>query len=205
MDGENERDERNERDGRDERNERDGGSGIRRAGWRREWSRSGGARGVRAGYDRLTRPDGERTGYGWIEDRPAVAVVARFEGRVVFIEQYRPRLRETVVGCPMGRVEAGESIEAAGRRELREETGFTAGRVESLGEHYPVAWLRKARGVVFADDLEAGPQELEDHEFVDVHLVPVEAALDRARDGVATGWTLLPLLLAREAGLLPAE
>ncbi|WP_254536165.1 NUDIX hydrolase [Halomarina litorea] len=175
---------------------------VDRSGWRREWSRSVGARGVRAGYDRLRRPDGESRGTGWVEDRPAVAIVAKYEGQVVFVEEYRPRLRETVLTCPMGRVEAGESIEAAGRRELREETGFEAGRVESLGEHYPVAWLRKSRGVVVADDLEPGTQDRDDDEFVAVRLVPVEDALDRAREGVATGWTLLPLLLAREAGVL---
>lgn len=172
-----------------------------RNGWELLWSRSLDVRGTTIGYDRLRRPDGERTGYGWIGDRGSVAVVARRGSEVVLIEQYRPRLGETVLCCPVGGVEAGESFTEAGRRELSEETGFAAGRVELLGEHYPVAWLRKRRGAVFATDLTAGDQRLEPGEFADVRTVPVEAALDVARQR-ATAWTLLPLLLARDAGHL---
>jgi ADP-ribose pyrophosphatase len=180
----------------------DSDGGIERRGWRREWSRSVGRRGVRAGYDRLRRPDGERTGAGWIEDRGAVVVVARTGDDLVFVEEYRPRLRETVTTCPMGRIEAAESVETAGRRELREETGFAAGRVETLAEHYPVAWLRKPRAILFADDLDPTERDLDDAEFPAVRFVPVGEALERARSGVETGWTLLPLLLAREDGYL---
>ncbi|MFC5971963.1 NUDIX hydrolase [Halomarina salina] len=170
--------------------------------WTVQWSRSVGTDATTVGYDRLTRPDGETTGRGWVDRRPSVAVVARYEGQVVFVEEYRPRLRETVLTCPMGGVEGDESLVEAGRRELGEETGFTAGNVELLSEHYPVAWLRSTRGVVFADDLAPGEQRTDDDEFVDVRLVPVEDALDRAREGSQTAWTLLPLLLAREKGLL---
>jgi ADP-ribose pyrophosphatase len=173
-------------------------------GWRVEWSRSVERGDDAVGYDRLTRPDGESTGAGWVERRPSVAVVARHGDDVVLVEEYRPRLRETVVACPVGGVETGESLTAAGRRELREETGFAAGRVELLAEHYPVAWLRSRRGVVFADDLRRVGQDLDTDEFVDVRRVPADEALGRALDGDGprTAWTLLPLLLAREADLL---
>jgi len=43
---------------------------------------------------------------------------------------------------PGGFVEAGESLEAAARRELREETGLTLGRVEPLAFHWDEYWLR---------------------------------------------------------------
>lgn len=172
-------------------------------GWERLWSRSLAVGGTTVGYDRLRRPDGERTGYGWIGDRGSAAVVARNDDRVILIEEFRPRLGETVLSCPVGSVEAGESFREAGRRELREETGFAADRVEVLAEHYPVAWLRKPRGVVFAGDLSPGEQRLEDDEFADVRTVPADEALALARErDPATGWTLLPLLLARAAGHL---
>lgn len=43
---------------------------------------------------------------------------------------------------PGGFVEAGESLEAAARRELREETGLTLGRIEPLAFHWDEYWLR---------------------------------------------------------------
>ncbi|MWG34310.1 NUDIX hydrolase [Halomarina oriensis] len=172
--------------------------------WVVESSRSLGVGGTTVGYDRLTRPDGERAGAGWVEHRASVAIVARHEGDVLFVEEYRPRLRETVLTCPVGSAEREESLAAAGRRELREETGYEAEHVEVLAEHYPVAWLRSTRGAVFADGLRRVGQDLDDSEFVDVHRVPVEEALDRALNGEGprTAWTLLPLLLAREGDLL---
>ena len=173
--------------------------------WSVEWSRSLAFGETTLGYDRLTRPDGERTGYGWVEHSASVAVVARHDDHVLFVEEYRPRLRETVLSCPVGSVEGDdESLAAAARRELREETGYEADRVELLADHYPVAWLGSKRGVAFADGLTRVGQDLDESEFVDVRRVPVEEALTRALDGDGpqTAWTLLPLLLAREAGLL---
>ncbi|MFD1513813.1 NUDIX hydrolase [Halomarina rubra] len=170
--------------------------------WRVEWSRSVAAGDTAVGYDRLTRPDGDRTGRGWVERGASVAVVARYDDQVVFVEEYRPRLRETVLSCPVGSVEGEETMKTAAHRELREETGFVADRVEVLAEHYPVAWLRSRRGVVFAHGATPGEQDTDSDEFVDVRLVPVAEALDRAREEPQTAWTLLPLLLAREADLL---
>lgn len=167
------------------------------------------------GYDRLRRPDGEREGVAWADPRDSVAVVAVREAgegdegsaddrrQVVLVEEYRPRLRETVVSCPVGALADGESFEAAAARELREETGFDPGTVELLDVHYPVSWLRKRRGIAVATDLTPVGTDRDDGEFTDPLAVPADEALARVRtDGPATGWTLTPLLLASEAGLL---
>ncbi|MHB9288670.1 NUDIX hydrolase [Halobacteriales archaeon Cl-PHB] len=154
------------------------------------------------GYDAVERPNGETARYFWVEPADSVAVVAVTDGEVVLVEQYRPRHGERFVSCPVGAVEAGESFAAAGARELREETGYSAGRVDHLETYYGAGWLRQERGVVFADDLTPGDQDLDDGEFVDVHTVPVDEALELARDGPTNGWTLTPLLLADHEGLL---
>ena len=139
--------------------------------------------------------DGDATGGGDATDTA--------DREVVLIEEYRPKLRETVVTCPVGRLEDGESFEAGAARELREEAGFDPGTTELLDVHYPVSWLRKRRGVVFATDLTPVETDRDDGEFTDPRTVPADEAISRARTtGPTTGWTLAPLLLADHEGLL---
>lgn len=170
--------------------------------WRRRLSAAFSLGGATVGYDRLVRPDGAETGNFWADPPDAVAVVAVTEGTLVLIEEYRPYLRETVLTCPIGRIEGDESFVEAAARELREETGFEAGTLRFLGAYYPVSWLRKRHAAVFATDLSPGEQSLEPDEFVRVRPVPADRAIEVARREPATGWTLTPLLLAREEGHL---
>jgi ADP-ribose pyrophosphatase len=100
-------------------------------------------------------------------------------------------------------VEDGESYEAAGARELREETGFDPGRVELLQDVWvATGLLRHRRGTVFAADLEPGEPALEGNEFLSVRRVPVEEALASVREMPTNDATLEAVLLAREDGFL---
>ncbi|WP_224449147.1 NUDIX hydrolase [Haloprofundus salilacus] len=171
-----------------------------------EWSLlrtvSVGSDDARVGYDRLRRPDGEIEGQLWIDSRDSVCVVAEHEAKIVLVEEYRPRLGETVLSCPVGAVEGEESLTEAAARELREETGYCADSLRLLETSYPVAWLRKRRGIVFASGLTPGDKETDADEFTRVRRLPVDDALDEARRQPVTDWTLLPLLLSRYEGLL---
>jgi ADP-ribose pyrophosphatase len=155
------------------------------------------------GYDLVEQPDGSEKRYYWAELPPAVVVVARTDDHVVFVEQYRPTIRETHLELPAGIVEDGESFTTAGARELREETGFDPAAT-SLLEAFWVATglLRHRRGIVFAEGLEAVEQELDDNEFLEIRAIPVGEALAAAREGPTHDATIEGLLLAREEGLL---
>ncbi|RQG94031.1 NUDIX hydrolase [Natrarchaeobius chitinivorans] len=184
------------------------------------------------GYDLLEQPDGTEKRYYWAELPSAVVVVARVDGELVdtlesgddsgggndtngaaggrtegdhllFVEQYRPPIRETHLELPAGIVEDGESYTAAAARELEEETGFRPSSTALLQE-YAVATgvLRHDRGVVYAEGLELGRRELDSNEFLEVTTVPISEALERAREGPANDSTLSALLLATEDGLL---
>lgn len=63
----------------------------------------------------------------------AAIVAIRGDGCVLAVRQYRPALERYAVELPSGIVDAGENPETAARRELREETGYEAVDLESLG------------------------------------------------------------------------
>jgi ADP-ribose pyrophosphatase len=158
---------------------------------------------LQAGYDLVEQPDGSRKRYYWAELATAVVVVARADDQLVFVEQYRPTVRETQLELPAGIVEEGESFTTAAERELREETGFAAGSLSLLQTFWcTTGLLRHRRAFVFADDLTPVEQSLDDNEFLSPRAIPVERAVDVAREQPTNDATIEGVLLAREEGLL---
>jgi len=155
------------------------------------------------GYDRVEQPNGTEKSYYWAELPDAVVVVARTDDELVLVDQYRPTIREQCLELPAGIVEDGESYTEAGRRELREETGFEAAGVSLLEDFWcSTGVLKHRRGIVFAEGLEPVERDLDDNEFLTVTTVPIEDALEVARSEPANDATIEGILLARAEGLL---
>lgn len=87
--------------------------------------------------DHVQTADGRETTREIVEHPGAVAVVPQLpDGRVILIQQYRRPAGREVLEIPAGTREAGEDAETCVRRELLEEIGYRAGRIERLAGFY---------------------------------------------------------------------
>jgi ADP-ribose pyrophosphatase len=127
--------------------------------------------------DRLRLPGGAVKYPYYVVERPDAAIIFPLtgEGEVVLVRQYRPPLERMELGLPAGLVEEGEKPEAAARRELLEETGYSGDQWEPLGSLASSpslkdnwAYLFLARGVE-----ESAPPAPDEHELVEVVRAPV--------------------------------
>jgi len=88
---------------------------------------------IRVREDIAELPNGRRTLYGVIETRPAVGVLPFVDdGTVVLVGQYRYVARGFHWEIPTGAMMAGECLTDTAQRELAEEAGYRAGRLEKL-------------------------------------------------------------------------
>jgi ADP-ribose pyrophosphatase len=150
--------------------------------------------------DDVELPSGARIEYGVLESGGFVAVVPVMRGGdVVLVRQWRQPLGAFTLELPSGGVDVGEAPELAARRELFEETGFRAEKLEylisvhtSTGRSTEVCHLFRCEAV--RD--ERGPHP-EATEFIQVVELPFEEVLRMVSDGEVTdSATVLGLLLA---------
>lgn len=147
--------------------------------------------------DDVVLPDGRAASREYIVHPGAVAVVPLLDdGRIVLLRQYRYPLQRVLLEIPAGKVDAGESTAVCALRELREETGYTAREWAYAGIlHNAAAYSTEGIEIWFARGLLAGPQQLDEGEFVEL-AVHSPAELDAfAADGTLTdAKTLIALL-----------
>ncbi len=109
-------------------------------------------------------------------DISAVVILAEYEGKVILIDQPRVgpdcRCIELPAGL-VGDVDRNATVEATAIKELEEETGFTAERVERLGEFYASpGMLSESFTLVRAHGVRRiGEGGGDEHEDINVHLV----------------------------------
>jgi len=103
---------------------------------------------------------------------------------ILLIRQYRYAADGFIYEIPAGRLEPGEPPEQCAVRELREETGCTAAKMEHLYTMYTTPGFTDEKIHLFAaTGLERGESALEQDEFVEVVPTAISAALRLIRDG----------------------
>ena len=120
------------------------------------------------------------------------------DGTVALVRQYRHAAGKYLLEICAGTLNAGEDPELGARRELEEEIGVTAGKVEKLCEFYvSPGFLTEKMHLYLATELTETEQMLEDDEILTIERFTLPQALEMVRTGqIEDAKTMIGLLLA---------
>jgi ADP-ribose pyrophosphatase len=159
---------------------------------------------IKLDQDRVRYPDGSEAEVDIVRHSGASAVVPFLtdpEGedpQILLLRQYRYAAGGYVLEIPAGRLDPGEAPLACATRELKEETGCTAGRIEPLITILTTPGFTDERIHLFmATELTHGEASREADEFADVVVLRLSEALELVQGGtIPDAKTALGLLYA---------
>ncbi len=149
--------------------------------------------------DKVRLPNQRTMHVDVIEHAGAVTILpVDGEGRILFVRQYRHAVGRELLELPAGTLKEGELPEACALREIREETGFAAGKMVKLGEFFLAPGYSTEYMVVYlASGLSHDPLPQDKDEFITLQAVPIDQAFSMAVSGeLMDGKSLAALLLA---------
>ena len=150
--------------------------------------------------DAVTLPNGEPGVREAIRHIGAVGIVALTDdGQVLLEHQFRYPVDRVITEIPAGKLDSKEEDRlAAAKRELAEETGYSARKWTPLGDYMPAAaYSDEVITLYLAEGLERGAQRFDDDEFLEVFTMPLSEAARACLDGAITdGKTVAGILRA---------
>ncbi|MCS7172465.1 MAG: NUDIX hydrolase [Armatimonadetes bacterium] len=157
---------------------------------------------VRVRVEEVRLPSGRTATREIVEHRGAVAMVPVTEGNeVLLVRQYRRALDQWTLEIPAGTLEPGETVEACLHRELAEELGMEADRVEPLLTFFPSpGFLTERVHLYLCTGLRPRPRPQGDEEVLQAVWVPLPEALDMIGREIQDAKSILGILLAARRG-----
>ncbi len=142
-------------------------------------------RAVNFDVDTVRLPDGKLATREYMDHPGAVGVVPFLDmDTIVMVRQYRHPVYEVTLELPAGKLDPGESKLACVRRELAEETGYTAKTIRPLIDYWPTpAFANEVLHLYTAAGLKAGKVHADEDEFIEAVHVPFKKALAMVLDG----------------------
>lgn len=148
--------------------------------------------------DTVKVPNGNIVKWDFIGHKGAAAVVAvNEEGKLLMVKQYRNALDRETLEIPAGGLNSiDEPTDVAAARELEEETGYKAGKLELLITiRTTVAFCNEKIDVYVATDLKPSRQNLDEDEFIGVETYSIEELAQMVYDcRIQDGKTIASLM-----------
>ena len=140
-------------------------------------------------------------------DRPdAVTVFLYNKTRdiIILVKQYRYPIKSDSLELPAGHILPDETPENCAKRELKEETGYSAGKIEKIFEYHPsTEYSDQVYHIFIAEDLKEGKTNREKYELIDVELLDFKSVIEKITDGtIKDGRTITAVLLGKSMGKL---
>jgi ADP-ribose pyrophosphatase len=138
--------------------------------------------------DTVRLPDGKSATREYVKHPGAVMVIPLFDdGRVLLECQYRYPMGKVMYEYPAGKLDPNEGALACAKRELREETGYTAREYVYLTRIHPIiSYSTEFIEIYLARGLNAGERKLDDGEFLELFTATVPEVSEWVRTGRIT-------------------
>lgn len=144
--------------------------------------------------------EGDNTYVRDVVHHPGSAVILPVfdDGTIALVRQYRHPARRDLLELPAGTLNDHEPPATGAGRELEEELGLIAGRLEKLSEFFvSPGFCEEKMWLYLATDLTETAQRLEDDEAIEVVRLPIERALQMITEGeIDDAKTIIGLVLA---------
>jgi ADP-ribose pyrophosphatase len=138
--------------------------------------------------DRVRLPNGAESTREYIRHPGAVVVLPVLDdGRILLERQFRYPNAQVFVEFPAGKIDEGEDHLDCAKRELEEETGYTADEWHFVTTiHNAIAYSDEHLEIFLARGLKPGPSKLDEGEFLEVFTATLDELLDWVRTGRVT-------------------
>ena len=145
--------------------------------------------------DDAVLPDGKPCVREIVEHSGGACVLYVEEEKVLLVRQYRYAYGESIYEIPAGKLEKGEDPMFAAARELEEEGGIKAGRLQLLYVNYPSPGYTDEKIYIYrAFDGERVKAHLDEGEFLDAEFLPLSQVKEMMKNGeIRDGKTLIAL------------
>lgn len=143
---------------------------------------------------------GEQEAYREIVEHNGGVTIAAItdEGKMLMVRQYRKAAGKAVLEAPAGKKEKGEDPVTTAARELKEETGYTPGKMQWLTSFYSsIGYSTEVITIYLATDLTRGDPEFDENEAIEILEYDLAYLKDMALEGkIEDAKTIVAILIA---------